>query len=48
MTPTDEDIKKDVVDELDWDSRIDASDIFVEVENGEVLLSGTAPRGFWS
>ena len=43
MTPTDEDIKKDVVEELYWDSRIDASDIFVEVENAEVLLSGTAP-----
>jgi osmotically-inducible protein OsmY len=40
---TDEEIKKEVVDSLYWDNRIDASDIKVEVESGEVILTGSAP-----
>lgn len=40
---TDEEIKKDIVDELYWDSRIDASDVTVTVDNGVVTLSGTVP-----
>jgi osmotically-inducible protein OsmY len=40
---TDEIIKKDVVDQLYWDNRIDASDITVMVEQGEVTLSGHVP-----
>lgn len=39
-----EDIKKDVVDELYWDSRVDASQVFVEVDaEGTVTLRGTVP-----
>ncbi len=39
----DEQIKKNVIDELYWDSRIDASDIKAEVNDGRVLLQGTVP-----
>ncbi|MBD3362845.1 BON domain-containing protein [Candidatus Dojkabacteria bacterium] len=39
-----EKIKKDVVDNLYWDSRIDASDIKVQVDRGgKVKLKGTVP-----
>jgi osmotically-inducible protein OsmY len=40
---TSEKIKKQVVDQLYWDSRVDASDIEVEVEGGEVALTGDVP-----
>jgi osmotically-inducible protein OsmY len=40
---TDEDIKKDIVDELYWDDRVDASDVMVEVEGGRVALQGSVP-----
>jgi osmotically-inducible protein OsmY len=40
---TPEKIKKQVVDQLYWDSRVDASDIEVEVEGGEVALTGDVP-----
>lgn len=40
MTRTDENIKKDVVDQLYWDSRVNAADVKVEVLNGVVTLSG--------
>ncbi len=43
MKSKDEQIKKAVVDMLYWDSRVDASDIDVEVTDGEVTLRGTAP-----
>lgn len=43
MKSKDEQIKKAVVDMLYWDSRIDASDINVEVTGGEVTLRGTVP-----
>jgi len=43
MKRSDEVIKKDVVDELYWDNRIDASNINVKVDNGIVKLSGEAP-----
>jgi osmotically-inducible protein OsmY len=43
MPRIDEEIKKDVVDQLYWDDRVDASNIKVEVNNGEVNLSGTVP-----
>ena len=39
----DEEIKKNVVDLLYWDSRVDASNVKVEVEKGEVVLRGTVP-----
>jgi hyperosmotically inducible protein len=38
---TDEDIKKDIVDQLFWDGRVDASHIKVKVSGGQVVLSGT-------
>jgi osmotically-inducible protein OsmY len=38
-----EDIKKAVVDQLYWDSRVDASDIRVDVFESKVKLSGTVP-----
>ena len=37
---TDEDIKRDVENELKWDSDIDLSDIGVAVRDGAVTLSG--------
>jgi osmotically-inducible protein OsmY len=38
-----ESVKKDVVDELYWDGRIDASRVQVEVFDGTVMLRGTVP-----
>jgi osmotically-inducible protein OsmY len=38
---TDEEIKTDIVEQLRWDGRVDASDITVEVSNGEVTLGGS-------
>lgn len=43
MIRTDEDIKKDIVDQLYWDSRVNAADIKVDVLNGRVTLSGSVP-----
>ena len=43
MIRSDEQIKKDIVDELYWDSRIDASKISVTVEDGIVSLAGEVP-----
>jgi osmotically-inducible protein OsmY len=40
---TDEDIKKDIVDELYWDDRVDASDVLVEVDRAQAILIGTVP-----
>jgi osmotically-inducible protein OsmY len=40
---SDEDIKRDVEEELKWASDVDAADIAVVVTNGIVLLSGFAP-----
>ncbi len=39
----DEEIKKDIVDELYWDTRIDASKVTVTVEGGVVTLDGEVP-----
>jgi osmotically-inducible protein OsmY len=46
VVQSDELIKKDVVDQLTWDDRDDASKISVEVENGTVILRGEAPSYF--
>ncbi|MBN2292223.1 MAG: BON domain-containing protein [Pirellulales bacterium] len=43
MTRTSEDIKKDIVDQLYWDDRVDAADVNVTVEDGKVVLHGTVP-----
>ncbi|MBD3187442.1 BON domain-containing protein [Candidatus Bathyarchaeota archaeon] len=39
----DESIKKDIVDELYWDGRVDASNVEVTVDDGKVNLSGHVP-----
>ncbi|KMQ51213.1 Osmotically inducible protein Y precursor [Chitinispirillum alkaliphilum] len=43
---TDEEIKKRIVDQLFWDSRVDASDIHIEINNSHVTLHGTVPTSF--
>jgi hyperosmotically inducible protein len=44
--PKDEEIKKNVVEQLVWDDRVDASEIEVEVEFGRVTLIGSVPSDF--
>jgi osmotically-inducible protein OsmY len=39
-----EKIKKDIVDQIFWDSRVDASKIQVKVKDGEVVLKGEVPN----
>lgn len=41
MSELKEEIKKDVVDQLYWDDRVDAGNITVSIENGTVVLKGT-------
>ncbi|MBS3750277.1 MAG: BON domain-containing protein [Anaerolineales bacterium] len=41
MNRKDETIKKEVVDQLYWDNRVDADDVTVHVDNGVVTLKGT-------
>ena len=43
MKSKDEQVKKAVVDMLYWDSRVDSSDIQVDVTDGIVSLEGTVP-----
>jgi len=43
MALMDEQIKKNVVDELYWDNRVDASNISVVVDDGKVTLKGEVP-----
>jgi hyperosmotically inducible protein len=42
-TRSSEEIKKDVVDQLYWDGRVDAAGIEVKVVDGTVRLNGTVP-----
>ncbi len=44
MIRTDEQIKKNIVDNLLWNDSVDASDVGVEVNNGTVTLNGTVPN----
>jgi osmotically-inducible protein OsmY len=46
MERKDDRIQKDVVDHLYWDNRVVAARVKVEVENGEVTLTGTVPTYF--
>jgi osmotically-inducible protein OsmY len=46
MPQSDELIKEDVVEQLTWDDRVDASKVSVEVENGTVILRGEVPSYF--
>jgi osmotically-inducible protein OsmY len=43
MSEPDEQIKKNIVDQLLWDSRIDDSEVSLEVNEGTVTLSGRVP-----
>lgn len=43
MTAVEEVRKKDIVDSLYWDIRVDASQVSVRVEDGAATLSGTVP-----
>jgi osmotically-inducible protein OsmY len=43
MQINDEIIKKDIVDQLTWDSRVNSSKIKVDVDSGKVTLSGSVP-----
>jgi len=43
MKNSDETIKKAVIDTLYWDSRVNASEVKVEVDNREVTLLGAVP-----
>ena len=40
LSRTDEEIKNDIINQLYWDSRVEASDINVEVSDGAVNLTG--------
>ncbi len=39
-----EEIKKDVVDQLYWDARVNAADVHVDVHDGKVVLRGSVPN----
>lgn len=41
-----EDVKRNVVDQLAWDDRVDASQIGVTIDGGTVVLSGTVPTPY--
>lgn len=43
VTRNDDQIKQDVETQLEWDHRLDAAGIDVEVVNGEVVLKGAVP-----
>jgi osmotically-inducible protein OsmY len=43
MTTLEEVKKKEIVDTLYWDNRVDSSKVTVQVTDGEVTLSGTVP-----
>jgi osmotically-inducible protein OsmY len=43
MIRSDEAIKKDLMDELYWDYRVDASNVKAEISDGKVTLTGTVP-----
>ncbi len=44
MKETDEKLKKDIVDQLYWDNRIDVSEIKVDVDDHRVTLTGSVPN----
>lgn len=43
LTKTDSQIKQDVLNELKWDTRVDETDIGVQVRDGVVTLVGSVP-----
>lgn len=40
MTKTDEEIRQDVLTQMDWDDRLTGHQLVVQVENGVVTLGG--------
>lgn len=46
MARSDEDIKRDILEQLEWDTRLDESRIDAEVHDGIVTLKGTAPSQY--
>lgn len=44
MSVSEEKIKKDIIDQLYWDSRVDASEVDVEVDGNKVTLKGSVPN----
>jgi osmotically-inducible protein OsmY len=47
MSKYDDEIKKNVIAQLDWDSRVNANDVKVTVVDHVVVLEGTVPT-YWS
>ena len=45
MKKTDTQIHHDVLEELKWDSRVDETEVGVQVNNGVVTLTGTSRAG---
>jgi osmotically-inducible protein OsmY len=43
MQPSEETVKKNIIDQLKWDNRVDISNLKVEVSGGNVKLTGTVP-----
>lgn len=44
MSPTTAELKKqDIIDQLTWDNRVDANEVFVHVQGGVVQLKGKVP-----
>jgi osmotically-inducible protein OsmY len=43
MRPTDEKIKRDIVDQLYWDNRVNVANIETKVRAGQVAISGKVP-----
>ena len=46
MTKSDEKIKKDIIDHIYWDGRVDASNLTVSVERGHITLKVTVTGYF--
>ncbi len=46
MPLKEEAIKRDIVDQLTWDDRVDASRIAVTVDDGSVILTGSVPTPY--
>ncbi len=46
MARSDEQIKRDIIDSLYWDDRVNANDVDAEVSNGIATLRGTVPSYF--
>lgn len=44
MKETDAQLHRRVLDELKWDTRVDETDVGVEVDDGVVTLTGTVSR----